>query len=152
MKEFRSLAYFVFLLTALSVLAVPATSQGADLVLDAQLIWGTDDASSPNPKHKEVEPGLAKKLSNFKWKKYFEEERKTVTIPEKGSQKVRMSPSCQIEIFNLGGDKIDVKLFGHGKPVVHQKGESLAGGQLVVIGGDAKNDTAWFITLRKTKP
>ena len=44
----------------------------ADLKLEARLIWGTNDETSPNPDHKPVDAKTTGMLSKaFKWKKYF---------------------------------------------------------------------------------
>ena len=37
----------------------------ANLKLEAKLIWGTDDAKSPNPEHKEVDAATKEKLSQL---------------------------------------------------------------------------------------
>src|SRR4051812_46973505 len=96
-----------------------AKGKSGDLCVEAQLVWGTNDETSPNPKHKAVDASIAKKLSEspFKWKNYFEEERKTASVALNGSQKLQMSESCVVELTNLGADKIEVKLVGKGKPV-----------------------------------
>jgi hypothetical protein len=59
-----------------------------------------------------------------------------------------MSDSCEIQLTNLGDEKIDAKLFGKGKPAVKRTGR-LANGEILIIGGDAENDTGWLIILRK---
>ncbi|MFN7139148.1 MAG: hypothetical protein ACK4UN_07410 [Limisphaerales bacterium] len=151
MKSLRSLPVPVILLAFSALMLVGfANAKEGELVVEAQLVWGTNDETSPNPKHKSVEPTIAKKLgdSPFKWKRYFEEERKTAAVSPTTSQKLEMSKNAVIEVKNLGKDVVEVKLIGDGKTVAKNKGP-LADGEIMVIGGDAKNDTAWFIILRK---
>ena len=152
MKRFRFLRLIALVAAAVCITGfVRGAVHAGELNVEAQLIWGTNDPSSPNPKHKAVEPAISKKLSKtpLKWKNYFEEERKTVSIPQGTPKKLKMSESCELELNNLGGDKIEAKLYGKGKQVIRRVG-SLADNEILIIGGDAENDTAWLITLRKT--
>ena len=41
------------------------SAQTATLKLEAQLLWGTNDGTSPNPKHKPVGPEIRKKLKEL---------------------------------------------------------------------------------------
>ena len=38
----------------------------ANLKLEAKLIWGSDDAKSPNPEHKEVDAALSVRIHHIK--------------------------------------------------------------------------------------
>ena len=49
---------------AILVFAGISTATAAGMKLDAQLIWGTDDAKPSDPKLKPVDPDLEKKLKN----------------------------------------------------------------------------------------
>jgi hypothetical protein len=129
-----------------------ARAFGGDLKLEAQLIWGTNDESSPDPKHKQVEQVVEKKLksSPFKWKNYFEVNRKTFSVAKDAPAKVTLSKNCDIEVRNLGNDLVEVSLSGKGKPVGKIK-QSVPKGELLVVGGNAENLTAWFVVLRQTE-
>ena len=59
-----------------------------------------------------------------------------------------MSPRCVLEIKNLGDERVEVRLHGNGKPVSIHK-ESLKDNGLLVLGGEAANETAWLVTIRK---
>jgi len=61
-------------------------------------------------------------------------------------KRVRMSEKCEIEVENLGDSTVEVKLFGEGKMVVRKK-QALPTGELLVLAGEDKNDTAWFVVL-----
>lgn len=75
-----------------SLLAATVTLAG-DSKFEAQLIWGTNDSKSPDPKHKPVEAEVQKKLSDLplKWKNYFEVNRKTMEVPQGESTKAVLS-------------------------------------------------------------
>ncbi len=142
-----------FLLTALFfslVLSVQAVQAG-DVKLQLQLIWGTNDAQSPDPKHKPVDAELAKKMEKtpFKWKNYFEVNRKQTSVAANATTNVTMSPECTVGVKNLADGRIEVTLIGKGKPV-RKEIHPLANG-IFLIGGDATNDTAWFVVVKETK-
>ena len=143
---------FWLLPAVLAILAFAGTSiaVAADMKLEAQLIWGTDDAQPSDPKIKPVEGELAKKLKNspFKWKNYFEVSRKQLAVPKDGEKKEAMSKQCELSVKNLGGDKIEVQLIGKGK-LVEKRNQPLPKGKLLLIGGNAENTTSWFVVLRQ---
>jgi hypothetical protein len=119
--------------------------------VEAQLVWGTDDAVSPNPKHHPIDADLARRLQKapYRWKNYFEVNRQIVEV-RVGETKtnIPMSKRCTLDIKNLGENRVEVKLHGDGKPVSTHR-ESLAKNGMFVLGGDAGNQTAWFVTIRK---
>ena|SRR5687767_3713018 len=128
-------------------------SQGmaADLRLDAQLIWGTNDESSPNTNHKPVDPVLAKKLKNiFKWKNYFEVKRQQIDVPSRETRKVKMSEKCSLEIVELEGPKIEVRLFGEGK-IMNKTIKTLTPGEILTLAGGDKNENAWFVVIQQVE-
>jgi hypothetical protein len=115
--------------------------------LEAKLIWGTDDDKSPNPDHKEVDPATREKFRKvFKWKNYFAVNRVVKEVPSRGSNHFKLSPDCTIEIRELEGPKVEVKLIGKGKEV-HKTTLTISRGQSVVYSGDDKNQSAWFVVI-----
>ena len=119
-----------------------------DLKLECTLIWGTNTEESPNPDHKAIDPALARKLLKvFKWKHYFEVSRQTLAIPVNQTKSAKMSSKCVVEAKNLGGSRVEVKLFGEGK-LVEKRSQPLPPGEDLILAGDAKNDTAWFVVFR----
>lgn len=144
---------FAGLLLSALFCVIPAgySAKDAPMPLEIQLIWGTNDEKSPDPKHKEIEPALAKKLRKtpYKWKNYFEVNRQKTTVASGSAQKVAMSRECDLEIKNLGDERIEVKLFGN-KKLVSRNVEPLPASQTLIIGGDAKNETAWLIVITRS--
>lgn len=124
------------------------------LQAEAILIWGTDNAQSPNPKHIPVDDALAAKLlkSPYRWKYYFEVNRQKLEIPVGTTTKgIIMSKHCVLDVANLGSERIEVKLFGDNKYVSDHK-ETFGDKCTLVIAGPAENQTAWMVVLRKIKP
>lgn len=138
----------VFLLLAFTATIADASSK--EMKFEALLVWGTNDDSSPDPKHKEVEPEVEKKLKKlpFKWKNYFEVNRKEFSVEKDGSIKIKLSKDCEIKVRNLGDGTVEVTLYGKGKSVGTIK-QALPKGELLVTGGNAENLTAWFVVLRQ---
>ena len=62
--------------------------QAATFKLQVQLLWGTSDDHSPDPKHKMVEADVKAKLKELplKWSNYFEVNRKDFEVPASGDQ------------------------------------------------------------------
>lgn len=119
----------------------------ANLKLEAKLIWGTDDAKSPKPEHKEVDAATKEKLRKvFKWKNYFVVNRVTKPVPSRGSNRFELSKECTIEIKELEGPRVEVKLIGKGKEV-HKTTLNIEKGQSVVYSGDDTNQSAWFVII-----
>jgi len=119
----------------------------ANLKLEAKLIWGTDDDKSPNPEHKEVDPATREKLRKvFKWKNYFVVNRVVKEVPSRASNRFELSKKCTIEIKELEGPRVEVKLIGDGKEV-HKTIKTISKGDSVVYSGDDKNQSAWFVII-----
>src|SRR6266496_2936537 len=130
---------------------LPLRSAPADLNLQAQLVWGTNNEKPDDPKLKDVDPRVKDKLRGvFKWKNYFEVNRKKFTVAASGAKKIRMSDLCDIEVQNLGSSSIEVKLYGNGKMVV-RKTQKIRPNELLVLAGDDKNDTAWFVVMSRVE-
>ena len=137
----------LFLLLLLTSLALSSSLQAEDLKIEAKLIWGTDDPKSTDPSHKPVEEALAKELRKiFKWKNYFEINRQNGVVPNRGAKQFQMSKQCTIEITELEGPKVEVKLIGEGKPL-NKTTKALSRGEFFTLGGESKNGCAWFVVV-----
>lgn len=135
------------LLASLIFAGGPLEALAANLKLEAKLIWGTDDAKSPNPEHKEVDAATKEKLRKvFKWKNYYVVNRATKPVPSRGSNRFELSKECTIEIKELEGPRVEVKLIGKGKEV-HKTTLNIEKGQSVVYSGDDTNQSAWFVII-----
>lgn len=143
-------AFLFFCLAAGFVLASHGQTKNPALALQAQLIWGTDEEKPNDPALKEIEPELTKKLMKiFKWKNYFEVKRERFAVEPGRIKKVEMSSPCRIEVENLGNASVEVKLYGKGQ-LWGKKRHAFGTGKCLVLGGDDKNDTAWFVVISES--
>jgi hypothetical protein len=136
------------LLSLLLASAQPAIA--GDYRIEAQLIWGTTNATSPNPHHKLPEPALDKKLKQLplKWGHYFVVTNRVITLPQATKKREALSPKCDIEVKDAGKPKFEVALFGKGTEVFRHT-QALPKGELLLLGGDAPNATCWLVALRR---
>jgi hypothetical protein len=124
-----------------------AELRAEDLNIEALLIWGTNADKSPDASHKPVDKVTAEKLRNvFKWKNYFLVNKQNVVIPSRSTKQIQLSKQCAIEITELPGPKVEVKLIGDHKPV-NKTVKPLSKGERFVIAGDDKNESAWFVVI-----
>src|SRR5436190_982091 len=126
-----------------------AVASAAERKMEARLIWGTNEGKSPDPKHKPLDRELARKLQDMplKWTNYFEVNRTSFTINDREYTNIVMSKQCSIQVKDKGTNAVTVKLIGQGKQV-SRVDKALPRGEVLTIGGDAKNNSAWFIMVR----
>jgi len=117
--------------------------------MEARLIWGTNAEKSPDPSHKPLDGELAKKLRDMplKWKNYFEVSRHVFSINDQRYTNIVLSKKCTIEVKDKGANNVTVKLYGEGKQV-NRVDKPLPKGEVLTLGGDLKDNNAWFITVR----
>jgi len=144
MRRSLRLGFSAFIFSATLCVAVAAERK-----MEARLIWGTNDDKSPDASHKPLDGEIARKLREMplKWKNFFEVNRQNFTINDQTYTNVVMSKQCSIEVKDKGGNNVTVKLYGQGKPV-NRVDKPLPKGEMLAIGGDDKNNSAWFITVR----
>jgi hypothetical protein len=142
----RKALRIVFLASAPLLIATSAFAAN-EFGLQIHLIWGTDGDKPDNPNLKDVEPGIRKYLQKFKWKNYWEVSRHAAAIAPSKSKRVVVSKHCEVEIAHLEKQLFEVKLYGEKKLVAHRRMESLASGRSLVIAGDDKNESAWFVVI-----
>ena len=129
----------------------PLVAQAAELKLQTQLVWGTDDSKPPEGKeYKPVEPAIQKKLKELplKWKNYFEVKRTDFSVTPTVAKKVPLSEKCELNILNQANSTFEVSLIGKGKEVV-KRTQALPKGEVLVLGGNAPNATAWLVILKR---
>lgn len=135
-----------------TLMQTTAVAADAELKVETQLIWGTNDKESPDPKHKKVSDEVKKKLQELplKWTNYFEVNRKMLSIPMSSLKKEALSEKCAVEIKNLGKSKVEVALYGKGEQVV-KRTQELPAGETLVLGGNAPNATAWLVFVKRVE-
>lgn len=139
--------FIVLLLTFVSA-QLGAASTPIEPRVQAVLVWGTDEANPTGKNLKEVDAKLRDRLANvFKWKNYFEVNRQTAPLPSAAKmQTLKLSDECSVEVKLLPDNVAEVKLMGKGKALVTRR-HSLAKSDALVLAGDDKNKTAWFVVL-----
>ncbi|NDD39257.1 MAG: hypothetical protein EB082_12760 [Verrucomicrobia bacterium] len=111
------------------------------------LIWGTDESKPTGKSLKEVDTKLREKLGKiFKWQNYFEVSRQNSGALPGKSQVIKLSEDCSVDIKILPDNTAEVKLMGKGKAIVTRR-HSLTKPDALVLAGDDKNNTAWFVVL-----
>jgi hypothetical protein len=137
--------------TALVLLACTGGARADDTKFQAFLLWGTDDTKPPEGKaYKPVNPEIRQKLKDLplKWTNWFEVNRKEFAVPQVEAKDVPMSEKCRLKVSNINGTEVEVSLIGKGKEVVKRK-QSLPKGEMLVLGGNAPNSTAWLVVLKR---
>ena len=142
------LSFLALVLLLLAALGAPV--QAAEIKLEAQLIWGTNDEKSPDPKHKAVDSKVEKKLKKlpFKWQNYFEVNREKFTVAQGETKKIVLSKDCEIKVRNAGNNSVELQIFGKGESV-GKISQALPKDELLVTGGNAANFTSWFVVLHQ---
>jgi hypothetical protein len=142
----------LWLSTALALLAGgELRAQTADMKFQAFLLWGTDNSKPPEGKaYQPAAPDVRQKLKELpiKWTNWFEVNRKDFAVPQGTVSEVSMSEKCQLRLKKLGDSDVEVTLIGKGKEVVKRK-QSLPKGEMLVLGGNAPNSTAWLVVLKR---
>lgn len=126
-------------------------AQAANMKFQAFLLWGTDESKPPDGKdYKPATAEIKQKLKELplKWANWFEVNRKDFAVPQGTVSEVAMSQKCQVNVKKLAGSEVEVTLIGKGKEVVKRK-QSLPTGEMLVLGGNAPNSTAWLVVLKR---
>jgi hypothetical protein len=145
------LGWFTVALVLLACIEVQA--QADDLKLRAFLVWGTDEVRPPEGKaYKPVDLEIRQKLNDLplKWTNWFEVNRKDFVASQGAVKEVPVSQKCQLQVRKMIGSELEVTLIGKGKEVVKRK-QALPKGDLLVLGGNAPNSTAWLVVLKRVE-
>ena len=143
MRNFRTLK----ILTLGLLLLGAWNAIAGDMKVMATLIWGTDEE---HPNVPDIKPASTNMVSQFrevcKWKHYFEITNTFAILPENQTNRVRLSPKCEVDVSNLGKMGLGAKFYGEGKLI--WEGKSIVEpGKPWGIGGGGKDATAWFVIL-----
>jgi len=151
---FRLAAFPVVLLSALLFLSVGGSSslagEGKEGKFEAQLIWAAN-VKSTDPKLKPVDPEILKKLNELplKWNHYYMVKRESFTIAKGGTNSVVLSDKCTVEVKRLSDSKAEVTLHGKKGNVCTKRTQPLPKGEILILGGNAPDATAWLVTLKR---
>lgn len=116
---------------------------------EIRLIWGSNDSTSPDPTHKKLDSALTSWLKKkLRWGYYYEVNRKVESIQVGKTAVVKLSNKCTVKVKNNGNSRLYVELLGDNK-MVNKVTDTLK--EWLILAGDDKNDTAWFVVIRKVK-
>ena len=140
--------FTVFVALLLFVSSGYVTAQADPITVQAWLVIGT---SKEQKGKMEVPAAIKKKLAQvFKWMHYYQLNSTQLNIADAGSKSAKLSRAASIKVTNKKNGKVAVSLFCKGKMLV-QKTQSLKPGHHMVLAGNTKTDSAWFIVLSKSK-
>jgi hypothetical protein len=151
---YRFAGFPVGLISAgLLVMAGSSALLASDAKFEAQLIWATNDKKCDDPKLKPVEAEVRSKLGELplKWENYFEVKRDQFSVVKSGTNFVTLSEKCTVEVKRLDNSKVEVSLHGQKGSVCYRRTQPLPKGEILVLGGNAPNASAWLVTLKRTE-
>lgn len=135
------------------LVAMPAKALAADMKLQAQLVWGTDDSKPPEGKdYKPIDPAIQAKIKDLplKWKNYFVVKRLDFAVAPAGSGKVDISDKCSLTVQSHSNSVVEVSWMGKGRQVL-KRTQSLSKNEILILGGNAPNATAYLMVLRRVE-
>lgn len=139
--------FLLLLVLGWGVIQAALASEPVETRVQAVLVWGTNESRPSGKNIKELDAKLRERLANiFKWRNYFEVSRKTAGVTPSKPQLVKLSDDCSVDIKLLPDNQAEVKLIGKGKTIVTRR-HSMAKPDALVLAGDDKNNTAWFVVL-----
>ena len=156
MKLTHRLAGFpgVLISTALFLVSAGASSAlASEAKFEAQLIWATNDKKVDDPKLRPVETEIKAKLNELplKWQNYFEVKRGQLAVAANGTNSITLSEKCRVELKRLSDRKVEVTLHGQNSNVCYKRTQPLPKGEILVLGGNAPNASAWLVTLKRVE-
>lgn len=148
---FTSRACRTGLIATLLFLALTAVAGAAkELKFEASLVWATNDEKSPDPNQTPADEAMRKKLRELplKWKNYFVVTNVPFALEQRASSEVTLSDKCRLAVKDVGEPHVEVSLIGQGEPVL-KRTQQLHKGKMLVLGGDAPDQTGWLVVLKR---
>ena len=125
-----------------------ATVQPSTLYV--QVIRGSDQEKPAGTSYQEIGPKLSAKLSPvFRWKHYWETERKKVQIDAGKITKVPLANQRSLEIERLKSGELEVRLFRRTGLVTKTR---QACDRMAILGGEEAGKESFFVIVRSDEP
>jgi hypothetical protein len=138
------------ILLALSA-PVLAGPENASVTLWVQLVHATRGEAVQFAGWKPIGPELNKRLSDvFRWSDYYEVARKEVAVEPGKLAKVRLVGEHDVAISFKSPTQMEVRLYRDGRLV--RKAQRSLKQHMTIMGGDANQNEAWFVVVRRDKP
>lgn len=133
------------------LLAVASAHADERQTVYVQVISGTDKDRPPGTTHQAIGPKLSKKLSPvFRWKHYWETERKKVQLDPAKVTKVGLSHQRSLEIERLKSGETEVRLFRRSGLVTKNRQPSKD--RMIILGGEDPSRDSFFVVVRPDEP
>jgi hypothetical protein len=133
------------------LLAVAGARAGDRNTVYVQVIWGTDKDRPAGTTYPAVGPKLSAKLSPvFRWKHYWETERKKVQIDPAKVTKVALANQRTLEIERLKSGETEVRLFRRSGLVTKNRQPSHE--RMIILGGEDSTRDSFFVVVRPDEP
>ena len=119
--------------------------------LFVQVIWGTDQDRPAGKTYQAIGPKLSAKLSPvFRWKHYWETERKQVVLESEKVTKVSLGNQRAIEIERLKSGETEVRLFRRTGLLTKNRQPGTA--RMIIVGGEDSARDSFFVVVRADEP
>jgi len=118
--------------------------------LYVQVIRGSDQTKPTGANYQEIGPKLSAKLSPvFRWKHYWETERKKVQLDGGKTTKVPLANQRSLEIERLKSGELEVRLFRRTGLVTKSR---QACDHMAILGGEEAGKESFFVIVRSDEP
>lgn len=129
---------------------ITRATAGDPSTLYVQVIWGTDQDQPAGANFREIGPKLRGKLSPvFRWKHYWETERRKVQVEPTKVTKVLLANQRTLEIERLKSGDAEVRLTRRNGLVTKARQQSSA--RMTILGGEDSKDS-FFVVVRPDEP
>ena len=141
----------VGLLMCIFLTAIAHAVAAEHSTLYVQVIWGTDQQKPAGANFREIGPKLSAKLSPvFRWKHYWETERKKVQVDPAKVTKVLLGHQRTLEIEHLKSGDTEVRLTRRSGLVT--KARQTSKGRMTILGGEDSSKDSFFVVVRPDEP
>lgn len=150
MQKFLCLAVILPALLLVGAHAQAANaSDKPEMNLEAILIWGTDGEKPEGKNLKDIDEHFTEKFRKiFKWRNYYEVKRSPFLLKQgEPAQTVKLSDKCSVIVGYNDQGGMEVELIGEGKSVTKTR-QTMPLKDILVLAGDDKNATAWFVVIK----
>ena len=120
-------------------------------VLATKMLTATAAASRMSPKASQIGPKLSAKLSPvFRWKNYWETERRKVHVKPDKVTKILLAQHRTLEIERLKTGDTEIRLTRRSGLVT--KARQASNGRMVILGGEDSSKDSFFVVIRSDEP
>jgi hypothetical protein len=139
------------LLLVLLIAGIAQATAANHSTLYVQVIWGTDQDKPAGTNYRQVGSKLGGRLSPvFRWKYYWETERRKVHVDPKKVTKVLLARQRTLEIERLKSGDMEIRLLRRSGLVT--KARQASNGRMVILGGEDSSKDSFFVVVRPDEP